>query len=295
MTAADVSPLVEDVEVVRARVAQQLASVERVVVVMSGKGGVGKTAVSVNLAIALAQLDRRVALLDADLNGPSVAKMLGLRGQPVRISSDGALGPAPGPLGLRVQSIDFFLEHNQALDWDGKSGEGAPMRSAMEQAAIGDLLGRTRWGDLDYLIVDLAPGADRLPALGQWLPPIAAAVAVSIPTRVAQLSVDRSLRRAREARIPLIGLVENLGTVICSECGAEGSLFRETPDVEKPWDWDIEVLARIPFDPTLAAAADEGRVFLEGMGRESVAGRAFCQLARRVDAYQLPGPEGESW
>jgi ATP-binding protein involved in chromosome partitioning len=289
------SQLVEDVDVVRARIADRLADVERVVVVMSGKGGVGKSAVAVNLAVALAQRGRSVGLLDADLNGPSVAKMLGLRGQPVRVIDGDVLGPVPGPLGLRVQSMDFFLQGNQALDWDGPDGEWASVRSALEQAALGDLLGRTGWGELDFLVVDLAPGADRLPALRQWLPPIAAALAVAIPTQVALLAVDRSLRRAREAGIPLIGLVENLGTTVCSKCGAEGPLFRETPEIEISRDLDIEILARIPFDPNLASAADQGRLFLEGAGIESAAGRALSELAARVDAYQLPGPEGESW
>jgi ATP-binding protein involved in chromosome partitioning len=295
----DASEFVEDVEVVRARVAEQLAGVERIVVVMSGKGGVGKSAVAVNLAYGLAQLGRRVGLLDADLNGPSVSKMLGLRGQPVRVTGDGLLRAAVGPQGILVQSMDFFLQGDQALDWDGPEGEAASIRSALEQAALGDLLGRTDWGQLDLLVIDLAPGADRLPALGQWLPRIAAVLAVAIPTQVATLAVERSLRRAREAGFPLIGLVENLGTSICAKCGAEGPLFRETVDVGDVeglvGGLGLEVLARIPFDAGLAVAADRGRPFLEGEGMDSIAGRALTQLVARVDAYQLPGPEGESW
>ncbi len=291
----DPAELVEDVEVVRARIAEQLAEVGLVVVVMSGKGGVGKSAVAVNLAYGLAQLGRRVGLLDADLNGPSVSKMLGLRGHPVRVTGDGLLRAAVGPLGILVQSMDFFLQGNQALDWDGPDGEAASVRSAMEQAALGDLLGRTDWGELDQLVVDLAPGSDRLLALAQWLPHIAAALAVTIPTQVALLAVERSLRRAHEAGFPLIGLVENFGTAICSKCGAEGPLFRETLGAGDVEGLGLEVLARIPFDAELAASADRGRPFLEGDGMDSMAGRALAQLAARVDAYRLPGPEGESW
>ncbi len=295
MPEIEASQFAEDVELVRARVAEQLAEVDRIVVVMSGKGGVGKSAVAVNLAYGLARLGRRVGLLDADLNGPSVSKMLGLRGQPVRVTGEGLLAPAAGPRGMRVQSMDFFLQGNQALDWDGPGGEAASLRSALEQAALGDLLGRTDWGALDFLVIDLAPGADRLPALGQWLPPIAAALAVAIPTAVALLAVDRSVRRAREAGIPLIGLVENLGTSICSKCGAEGPLFREALDAQIGEDLGLELLARIPFDAEIAAAADRGRPFLEAAGMQSAAGRALEQLVARVDAYQRPGPEGESW
>ena len=117
---------------------------------------------------------------------------------------------------------------------------------------------------------------------------------VAIPTQVALLAVERSLRRAREAGFPLIGLVENLGTSICAKCGAEEPLFRETVDAGVV-DLGVEVLVRIPFDAGLAAAADRGRPFLEGEGLESAAGRALTQLVARVDAYQPPGPEGESW
>ncbi len=311
------SELFEHEQAVRERVLRRLADVDRIVVVMSGKGGVGKTAVSVNLAVALAQRGRKVGLFDADLNGPSVAKMLGLRGQPVRVSSAGDLGAVPGPVGLRVQSMDFFLQGNQALDWDGPQGQGAALRSGLEQSATADLLGRTDWGALDVLVIDLAPGADRLPALSRFLPQTAAAVVVTIPSQVALLSVDRSLRRARELKFPVIGLVENMGTSICAKCGAEQPLFRDTlaseisdtqtrysqtkydtqtnSDSQANFGLQIDVIARIPFDRDLAADADAGFLFLEGKGRGSIAGRALAELAARVDSYEQPGPEGESW
>ncbi len=109
------------------------------------------------------------------------------------------------------------------------------------------------------------------------------------------LAVGSSLRRAREARFPLIGLVENFCSVVCAKCGAEGPLFRETPVAEVAREFDLDVLARIPFDPDLAAAGDAGRSFLEGAGLESIAGRALTGLAARVDAYERPGPEGDTW
>ncbi len=289
----------EDLSEVRRRIAERLAGVDAILAVMSGKGGVGKSAVAVNLAGALAQQGRRVGLLDADLNGPSVAKMLGLRGQPVRMVSAG-LKPISGPYGLAVQSMDFFLQGDQPLDWEGREAEGAPLRSALEHAASADLLGRTLWGEIDLLVIDLAPGADRLPAIVRLLPPIVGALAVTIPTEVALLGVARSLRRAREARIPLVGLVENLGSAVCGECGAEGPMFREAPVDAVARDMDVEVLARLPFDPELAAAGDAGRPFLEGPGRASPAGRAFAELARRVLEFKPSrtaelGASGEAW
>ena len=153
--------------------------------------------------------------------------MLGLRGQPVRIGTDERLRPIAGPVGLAVQSMDFFLQGNQALDWEGADGAGATWRSALEQAALADLIGRTAWGELDCLVIDLAPGADRLPALLPFLTDRAVALAVAIPTEVALLAVERSLRRAFEARVPVLGLVENFASAVCGACGAEIALFRE--------------------------------------------------------------------
>jgi ATP-binding protein involved in chromosome partitioning len=299
--------LLEDAAVVRQRVHARLERVDRIVAVMSGKGGVGKSAVAVSLAVALARAGHRTGLLDADLHGPSVAQMLGLRGRPVRVGPEQAatgtgaepgefvLRPVEGPDGLRVQSMDFFLQGNQPLDWDGESGEGAPLRSAMEQAALADLLGQTAWGDLDSLVVDLAPGSDRLLALSRWLPPRVGALAVTVPTEVAMLAVERSLRRAHAAGIPVIGLVENMASTVCQRCGAEGPLFHEASVDDLVARTGVEVVARIPFDPALSRAADAGRSFFEGEVAASPAVRALEALAETVAKWEAPGPEGESW
>jgi ATP-binding protein involved in chromosome partitioning len=290
--APELPPAFEDVGAVRERIRERMERVEKTIAVMSGKGGVGKSAVAVNLALALAQRGARTGILDADLHGPSVAKMLGLRGQPVRIGQDG-LRPTPGPLDLVVQSMDFFLQGSQALDWEGAGAEGAPLRSLFEEAAVADLLGGTTWGELDFLVIDLPPGADRLPALARLHPTLAGAIAVTIPTEVALLAVERGIRRAREAKIPLVGLVENMGSSVCAQCGAEGPLFHEAPVDRLAAETDLPVVARIPFDARLAAAADAGRPFLDVAGRGSPAGRALEALAARVAAFEAP--EEETW
>jgi ATP-binding protein involved in chromosome partitioning len=303
---ADQVPEFEDVEEVCARAHAALARVERIVAVMSGKGGVGKSAVAVNLAAALGLSGRRTGLLDADLHGPSVAQMLGLRGEPVRIGTDERLRPIAGPAGLAVQSMDFFLQGNQALDWEGTDAAGATdlgggppsaglrpaarlLRSlaggALEQAALVDLLGRTAWGELDCLVIDLAPGADRLPALAPFLTDRAVALAVAIPTEVALLAVERSLRRAFEARVPVLGLVENFASAVCGTCGAEMALFREADPAARFAAMRVEVIARVPFDPALARAADAGRPYVAGPGASTPAGRALAALADRILCY----------
>jgi len=205
------------------------------------------------------------------------------------------LRPAPGPCGLRVQSMDFFLQGNQPLDWEGESGEGAALRSALEQAALADLLGLTEWGELDALVVDLPPGADRLPALARWLPPGSAALAVTIPTEVAMLAVERGLRRAHALRFPVIGIVENFASAVCPRCGGEAPLYREASAESLAEVTAVPVVARVPFDARLARAADAGRVFLEGEGVATPVGRALAALADRVAAWRAPDPQGEGW
>jgi len=254
----DATPAFENLVVVRARIAERLSECERTLAVMSGKGGVGKSFVAVHLALALAKRGLRVGLLDADLNSPSVAKMLGLRGQPLRATSSG-LRPIPGLLGIAVQSMDFFLQGTQPLDWDGPAGEGSGLRSALEESALADLLGATEWGALDVLLIDLAPGPDRLTALVHLLPALSGAIAVTIPTEVSLLAVERSVRRAHEAGVAMLGVVENLASSVCSQCGAEAPLFREASTDAIAAQLDLAVLARIPFDARAAAAADAGR------------------------------------
>lgn len=274
-SARDAAPEFESLAVVRARITDRLADVARSVAVMSGKGGVGKSFVAVHLALALARRGARVGLLDADLNSPSVAKMLGLRGQPLRATASG-LRPVPGPLGVAVQSMDFFLQGTQALDWDGPAGEGSGLRSALEESALADLLGSTEWGSLDVLLLDLAPGPDRLPALVHLAPGLDAAIAVTIPTEVSLLAVERSVRRGHEAGVAMLGLVENLATSVCASCGAEGPLFREASTDRIAAQLDLAVLARVPFDARAAAAVDAGEPLA------SAAPGAFDKLAERV-------------
>jgi ATP-binding protein involved in chromosome partitioning len=278
--------LLRDIALVRARVDAQLEDVARVVAVMSGKGGVGKTAVAANLALALARLGLRAGLLDADLNSPSLPRMLGLRGAPIRMEGEDLL-PAAGPAGVAVQSLDFFLQGTQPLAWDGPAGEGAPLRSALEDAALADLLGQTRWGPLDVLLVDLPPGADRLPALARLTSRLRCALAVTIPSELSLLAVERSARRAQEVGVPLAGLVENMGSAVCRHCGREGPLFREVAVEARAREIGLEVLARIPFEAALAGAADAGVAFVPPAGAalpDSPAARAFVRLAERLVA-----------
>ncbi|MEN8181572.1 MAG: P-loop NTPase [Myxococcota bacterium] len=281
------TPAFEDLDLVRERIGERLSGVDRILAVMSGKGGVGKSALAAHLALGLAQAGEPTGLLDADLQSPSAARMLGLHGQPLRLRADprlqtDSLSPVPGPAGLRVQGMDFFLQGSEPLAWDGPQAEGAAFRSLLEDAALADLLGRTDWGALGVLVVDLPPGADRLPVLARLLPRPLRALVVTIPTEVSLLAVERSVRRALEARIPLLGLVENMGSVACPHCGTESPLFQEASVAQKARDMGLERIARIPFDARFAAAADAGRPLPSEGEEPSPAVRAIRDLAERL-------------
>jgi ATP-binding protein involved in chromosome partitioning len=269
--------VLEDLELVRERIREKLEGVGQVLAVMSGKGGVGKSALAVHLALGFSR-HAATGLLDADLQSPSTARMLGLRGQPLRMRGDSLL-PVRGPAGVLVQGMDFFLQGSQPLDWEETANEGAALRSLLEDAALADLLGRTEWGELGSLVIDLPPGSDRLPALARLVPRGLCTVVVTLPTEVSLLAVERSIRRAVESRIPIVGLVENMGSVVCPHCGVESKLFQEMSADAKASEMGVELIARIPFDPLFAAAADAGSPLPAAGEEPTPAARAVRDLA----------------
>jgi ATP-binding protein involved in chromosome partitioning len=223
-----------------------------VVAVVSGKGGVGKSSITANLAGACALDGWRVGVLDADLNGPSMAKMLGVRGGKL-VVHDGAVEPPRGALGVKVMSMDLLLPSDAApLTWEAPTQDEAhTWRGTMEANALREFLADTAWGDLDLLLLDLPPGTDRLLTLASLVPVLGGTIVVTIPSDVSQLVVRRSLTAARQGGAPVLGLVENMA-----------GLFRG-PDAEAlARDAGIPLLGRIPFDPDLAAAADRGEPFV---------------------------------
>jgi len=271
-----------------ARVAARMASVGRVVAVMSGKGGVGKSSVTVNLAAALARAGHPAGILDADINGPSIAKMTGVRGQALRIDA-GGVRPAEGAHGLKIMSIDLFLaDDRRPVRWEAPTQKDAfTWRGMMEMHAVREFLSDTAWGPLDFLLIDLPPGADRLPNLVDLLPQLSGTIIVTIPSGVSQFVVGKSIHAATDGhRTPLIGLVENMSTFICPHCGEEEPLF-PTGEVERlAAEHSVPFLGRLPFDPRLAACADAGVSFMEAHSATPAA-EAFRRLASAVVAFSV--------
>jgi ATP-binding protein involved in chromosome partitioning len=268
------------------RLQERLRTVRHIVAVVSGKGGVGKSTVTVNLAAAYARRGQRVGILDADLNGPSVAKMLGVRGYTPQLTSAGVM-PATGPLAMRIMSMDLFLPDDATpVTWKAPTQQEAFVwRGILEMTTLRELLTDTVWGELDCLFLDLPPGAERLPHVAGLLPFMAGALLVTIPSQVSQLIVQKSLTLAKEV-LPgrVIGLVDNMQGYVCPHCHTLGELFPETSSAATAAALQVPYLAGIPFDPRLARTADQGRPFVLD-ATETLAGQAFQALAVTLERF----------
>ncbi|MDE2943757.1 MAG: P-loop NTPase [Gemmatimonadota bacterium] len=239
------------------RVSARLASVARVVAVMSGKGGVGKSLVSALLATAFAQRGDRVGLIDADLNGPSVPRLLGIEPGTLAEGPDG-LEPPTSRAGVRVMSMGLLLEPERALAWREPIDAGFVWRGAQERGALREFLADVAWGELDVLLVDLPPGTQRLAELHALVPRLAGILTVTIPSAASRDSVARSLDMARARGVQRLGVIENMSGILCDACGSLVPLHVGDAGEALAAGFDVPLLARLPFDPALGAAADEG-------------------------------------
>ncbi len=268
------------------RLTARMASVKHKVAVMSGKGGVGKSSVTVNLATALAVEGKKVGIMDADINGSSIPKMLGVRGAALERNALGVL-PPKGALDIKVMSIDFFLSNDeQPVTWDSTADHDAyAWRGLMEAGALREMLTDTVWGELDYLFIDVPPGTDKLTNIADVLPQLSGVVMVSIPSGVSQFIVGKSLHVAKNVlEAPVIGLIENMSAYICTSCGKEEVLFPGNDLEALAVAFGIPHLGKIPFDPRMAAAADTGEPFV--VKHESLAtADAVRQVANRVNNF----------
>jgi ATP-binding protein involved in chromosome partitioning len=284
------SDIVGQVAARDARLQARFASIRRTVAIVSGKGGVGKSSVTANLAAALAGRGLAVGALDADLNGPSLAKMLGVRGQTLQVTEAG-VEPATTVTGIRVLSMDLLLPSDETpVVWNAPTQtEAHTWRGAMEGTVLREFLADTRWGALDVLLLDLPPGADRLPVLGGLVPGLAGAVVVTIPSEVSHLVVKKSISLARTAGVDLLGLIENMAGYTCATCGALGPLFDGPGGSATARQLGMPFLGPVPFDPRLARAADQGRPHVEEHP-ESPAALALRSIAERL--VQALWPDG---
>lgn len=232
---------------------ESLSRIKHRFLVMSGKGGVGKTSVAVNLAIALSRRGAKVGLMDVDLHGPDVPRMLGLKGL-LDISPDKHIIPKAYSENLGVVSMESLSEDtDQALIWRG------PLKMQVIRQFISDV----HWGALDYLIVDSPPGTGDEPLSVAQTIPGAEAIIVTTPQEIALADIRKSIRFCRTVKMPIFGLTENMSGFVCPHCGESVDLFSTGGGYRTALAMDVRFLGRIPFDPYMVECADAGESYIE--------------------------------
>ena len=269
------SRILEQVAEQRARITDGLAGVRHLVAVGSGKGGVGKSTLTLHLASALRARGLRIAILDADFNGPSQARMAGVEGALFVPGSRKVALPRTSD-GIAVFSMGSLIPESEALEFESAAhGESHTWRATREFALLGEILASSEWGTLDLLMFDLPPGAERTVQFADFLGPRASFLLVTIPSEVSRGVVARSVAALSKGSHRILGYVENMSGYYCHDCGAVKPLF-ESDDSRL----DIPCLGTVPFDPQLARHCDLGLPF--AAVRDTVVGQALDGIAQQL-------------
>ncbi|MBN1141710.1 MAG: Mrp/NBP35 family ATP-binding protein [Deltaproteobacteria bacterium] len=255
----------------RLLIERRLCSIQNKVLVMSGKGGVGKSSTAVNLALALVKEGKKVGLLDVDIHGPSVPKMLGAETVRPKGTEDSML-----PIdchGLKVMSIGFLLpKQSDAIIWRG------PMKTKVIQQFVRDV----EWGDLDYLVVDCPPGTGDEPlSILQLLGANTRAVIVTTPQEVALIDVQKSITFCRQLNLPVLGVIENMSGFVCPHCGEVAEIFKSGGGERMAAEMTVPFLGKVPIDPAIVESGDSGVPYIVSHG-ESPTASAVRRIAREL-------------
>ncbi|HHF99017.1 MAG TPA: ATP-binding protein [Candidatus Aerophobetes bacterium] len=223
-------------------------------IIISGKGGVGKSTVATNLAFSLALKEKKVGLLDVDIHGPNVPKMVGAEGKKLGVLPDGKIEPIFVPPGVKVISISPLLKDSDTpVIW----------RGPLKMKAISQFLADVDWGELDYLIVDSPPGTGDEPlSVAQLIPSLTGAIIVTTPQEVALLDAKKAVNFARALNIPIIGIIENMSWFVCPKCGERIELFKTGGGEKAAQKLGITFLGKVPFDPDIVKSGDRGEPFV---------------------------------
>ena len=251
-----------------------MPGVRNIIAVASGKGGVGKSTVSVNLALALAADGASVGLLDADIYGPSQPQMVGLAGKQPD-SEDGKTMLPLEAFGVQVMSIGFLVDPDQPMIW----------RGPMVTSALQQLLHQTNWRDLDYLIIDMPPGTGDIQLTLSQQVPVSGAVIVTTPQNIATLDARKGLAMFKKVSVPVLGIIENMSTHVCSGCGHEEPIFGTGGGEQMSQDFDVDLLGQLPLDGRIREQTDSGNPTVVAEP-DSAAAAAYRLAARRMAAAQ---------
>jgi ATP-binding protein involved in chromosome partitioning len=262
---------------------QPLPGVETIIAVGSGKGGVGKTTLAVNLALAMAQLGHKVGLLDADVYGPNVPLMLGINKQP-KVLGDNRIEPIEAH-GLKVISVGLLNPGDKPLIW----------RGPMLHSIIKQFLGSVVWGQLDYLVVDLPPGTGDVSLSLIQTVPLTGAIVVSTPSDVSLQDARKAIEMFRQMKVDLVGMVENMSYFVCPHCNHEIDVFSRGGAEKTAKQFDVSFLGNIQLDPDIRKSGDSGKpAVLEG--ENSSHAKSLYEFARKVIARvdEIKSSVGES-
>jgi Mrp family chromosome partitioning ATPase len=248
---------------------ERMARVKHKIIIASGKGGVGKSTVSVNLAKALKIRGYSVGLLDADITGPNIPKLLGIEDQRMKQGQEGIIPGDAG--GIKVASMALILSSkDSAVVW----------RGPMKMAAIKQFIQDVDWGDLDFLLVDLPPGTSDEPlSVVQLIPDLSGAVIVTTPQEVSLLDSRKAVNMIKGMKVPVLGIVENMSGLCCPHCGETINIFKTGGGRSMAEEMDVPFLGAIPIDPEVSALGDSGVTFVE---RESPAGACFREIVDKL-------------
>lgn len=278
------SGVAEQIADLQAAIARRLAGVRYLVAVGSGKGGVGKSTLTRQLAAVFAARGQRVGILDADFNGPSQARLGGVREMPPMPGPDGTGLLVPKSRdGVQILSVGSLVGEGSAVNWPGSEvGHSHVWRATREFANLAELLSAVHWGPLDLLLVDLPPGPERTAQFADFLGPKTDLLLVTIPTALARGVVARAVDALRPLPNRVLGYVENMSGYACSGCGEVRPLFAEEPDETV---LSLPCLGRVPFDPELARLSDRGVALAElaGTGASTARSPLFTELVSVAD------------
>jgi ATP-binding protein involved in chromosome partitioning len=243
--------------------------VRNIIAIASGKGGVGKSTVAANLALALRAEGASAGVLDADIYGPSQVRMLGLEGKPD--TKDGKRIEPKLSHGVQAMSIGLMIEEDTAMIW----------RGPMATQALQQLLGETNWSDLDYLVIDLPPGTGDIQLTLCQKIPVSGAVIVTTPQDIALLDARKALRMFEKVAVPVLGIVENMSTHVCSACGHEEHVFGEGGGARMAAQYGVPLLGSLPLDIRIREQADSGNPTVAAMPDSDLAAR-YREIARNA-------------
>jgi len=255
------------------KITKNLSQIKHKIIVLSGKGGVGKSTISVNLAFTLSEKKYNVGLLDSDLHGPSIPKMLGIEdGRPE--PTDTGFNPVSVSPNLKVMSIGFLLmDKDSPVIW----------RGPLKMGAIKQFIGDCNWGKLDYLIIDLPPGTGDEPlSIAQLIPNCDGTIIVTTPQDVALVSVRKSINFVKKMNMPIIGIIENMSGFKCPHCGKSVDIFKTGGGLKASKDFSVPFLGKVPLDLEIVKTGDSGEPFVV-KNKISGTAKAFLEIVENIE------------